>query len=258
MFIALDKLHNQGLKQAIIVVPEKAIGASFNDEPLDQVRLLGRLARGAKMESLQRARRGQWRQGQFGRRVSRERRQGAGLHPRDLPLRRRQVRRRDVRRPADRRGRVPPRLGQPRQQARPASRPVHRPRPGAYRRDDRLLLPGRRRSRAGPAGRGEVRYRHLHLLRAAQRLRISEAARHRLFLLFRLLCRRHPEGARPGREDDHPHPERQFAREHEGQDQGSRAHHRGTGRVARDRPRDRLPARQDARRPRSADRRPGR
>jgi hypothetical protein len=34
MFIALDKLTNQGLKQAIIVVPEKSIGASFNDEPL--------------------------------------------------------------------------------------------------------------------------------------------------------------------------------------------------------------------------------
>jgi superfamily II DNA or RNA helicase len=34
MFIALDKLHNQGIKQAIIVVPEKAIGASFHDEPL--------------------------------------------------------------------------------------------------------------------------------------------------------------------------------------------------------------------------------
>ncbi len=34
MFVALDKLANQGLKQAIIVVPEKAIGASFNDEPL--------------------------------------------------------------------------------------------------------------------------------------------------------------------------------------------------------------------------------
>lgn len=34
MFIALDKLHNQGVKQAVIVVPEKAIGASFNDEPL--------------------------------------------------------------------------------------------------------------------------------------------------------------------------------------------------------------------------------
>src|SRR5437868_13892534 len=34
MFIALDKLQNQGVKQAIIVVPEKAIGASFYDEPL--------------------------------------------------------------------------------------------------------------------------------------------------------------------------------------------------------------------------------
>ncbi|MDB5580875.1 MAG: helicase, restriction/modification system component YeeB [Bradyrhizobium sp.] len=34
MFIALDKLNNQGLKKAIIVVPEKSIGASFNDEPL--------------------------------------------------------------------------------------------------------------------------------------------------------------------------------------------------------------------------------
>src|ERR1700691_1921139 len=34
MFVALDKLQNQGLKQAIIVVPEKSIGASFDDEPL--------------------------------------------------------------------------------------------------------------------------------------------------------------------------------------------------------------------------------
>jgi hypothetical protein len=36
MFIALDKLHNQGLQQAIIVVPEKSIGGSFMDEPLSQ------------------------------------------------------------------------------------------------------------------------------------------------------------------------------------------------------------------------------
>src|SRR3546814_10375290 len=36
MFIALDKLHKQGLKHAIIVVPEKAIGASFHDVPLSQ------------------------------------------------------------------------------------------------------------------------------------------------------------------------------------------------------------------------------
>lgn len=36
MFIALDKLANQNLKQAIIVVPEKAIGSSFHNEPLTQ------------------------------------------------------------------------------------------------------------------------------------------------------------------------------------------------------------------------------
>ena len=36
MFIALDKLHNQELKQAIIVVPERAIGGSFGNEPLSQ------------------------------------------------------------------------------------------------------------------------------------------------------------------------------------------------------------------------------
>lgn len=34
MFIALDKLHNQGIRQAIIVVPEKSIGSSFHDEAL--------------------------------------------------------------------------------------------------------------------------------------------------------------------------------------------------------------------------------
>lgn len=36
MFIALDKLKNQGLRQAIIVVPEKSIGGSFGDEPLSR------------------------------------------------------------------------------------------------------------------------------------------------------------------------------------------------------------------------------
>lgn len=36
MFIALDKLHHQGLKQAIVVVPERSIGSSFADEPLSQ------------------------------------------------------------------------------------------------------------------------------------------------------------------------------------------------------------------------------
>ncbi|MDR0274702.1 MAG: DEAD/DEAH box helicase [Burkholderiaceae bacterium] len=36
MFIALDKLHHQGLRQAIIVVPERSIGGSFADEPLSR------------------------------------------------------------------------------------------------------------------------------------------------------------------------------------------------------------------------------
>ncbi|HHT8903463.1 TPA: DEAD/DEAH box helicase [Burkholderia cenocepacia] len=36
MFIALDKLANQGIKQALIVVPERSIGGSFADEPLSQ------------------------------------------------------------------------------------------------------------------------------------------------------------------------------------------------------------------------------
>lgn len=36
MFIALDKLHNQGLQQAIVVVPERSIGGSFADEPLSK------------------------------------------------------------------------------------------------------------------------------------------------------------------------------------------------------------------------------
>lgn len=34
MFIALDKLNNQGIKQAIIAVPEKSIGSSFANEAL--------------------------------------------------------------------------------------------------------------------------------------------------------------------------------------------------------------------------------
>lgn len=36
MFVALDKLYNQGLRKAIITVPEKSIGASFADEPLSK------------------------------------------------------------------------------------------------------------------------------------------------------------------------------------------------------------------------------
>lgn len=36
MFIALDKLTNQDVKKAIVCVPERSIGASFNSEPLSK------------------------------------------------------------------------------------------------------------------------------------------------------------------------------------------------------------------------------
>ena len=36
MFIALDKLYNRGLQQAIVVVPERSIGSSFADEAVSQ------------------------------------------------------------------------------------------------------------------------------------------------------------------------------------------------------------------------------
>ena len=36
MFIALDKLHNQNIRKAIIVVPERSIGGSFANEPLSK------------------------------------------------------------------------------------------------------------------------------------------------------------------------------------------------------------------------------
>lgn len=36
MFIVLDKLANQGLKKAVICVPERSIGASFADQPLSK------------------------------------------------------------------------------------------------------------------------------------------------------------------------------------------------------------------------------
>lgn len=36
MFIALDKIHHQGIKKAIVAVPERSIGGSFSNEPLSQ------------------------------------------------------------------------------------------------------------------------------------------------------------------------------------------------------------------------------
>lgn len=36
MFIALDKIYNQGVKKAIVAVPERSIGGSFSPEPLSK------------------------------------------------------------------------------------------------------------------------------------------------------------------------------------------------------------------------------
>jgi hypothetical protein len=94
MFIALDKLHNQGLKQAIIVVPEKSIGSSFADEPLTKYGFWADW-QVAPVEPVQRPGHG-WRQGQLSRRLSEQHRQGAGVHPRHLPVCCREVRRRGI------------------------------------------------------------------------------------------------------------------------------------------------------------------
>ena len=79
-----------------------------------------------------------------------------------------------------------------------------------------------------PAGRSEVRrsvtYTYYEQLNGYTYLK---RARHRLFLLRRLLCGRHPEGARSDREDDHPHPVASIpVRARRTSIQGSRAHHR--------------------------------
>ena len=91
MFIALDKLHNQGLKQAIIVVPETLDRRKLRRRAAVPIRFLGGLAGRAAMEPLQRARRGRSARSQNERRcgqaLPRKRRPRARLHPRDFSLR---------------------------------------------------------------------------------------------------------------------------------------------------------------------------
>lgn len=95
MFVALDKLHRQGLKQAIVVVPEKSIGASFADTPLKKFGFFtdwnvaprwnlcnSRGSDGGKVASV----------GKF----LESGEQDTGLHARDVPVRLRKVRRRSV------------------------------------------------------------------------------------------------------------------------------------------------------------------
>lgn len=90
MFIALDKLNNQGLRQAIIVVPERSIGGSFADEPLSkfgfywdwQVPPQWNLCNAFGVDQLRVA----WSKVAAVRNFG-EYRQGAGLHPCHFPLR---------------------------------------------------------------------------------------------------------------------------------------------------------------------------
>lgn len=51
MFVALDKLANQGVKKVIVAVPQQNIGRSFKDT-LEEVRLFCRLERCPILESL--------------------------------------------------------------------------------------------------------------------------------------------------------------------------------------------------------------
>jgi len=91
MFVALDKLTNQGVRQAIICVPERSIGASFGSEPISQYGFFAdwvvapqwNLCNTPGADDAKVAKP----KVKSGRRIPRQRGKGAGLHPRDLPLR---------------------------------------------------------------------------------------------------------------------------------------------------------------------------
>jgi predicted nuclease of restriction endonuclease-like (RecB) superfamily len=248
MFIALDKLQNQGSSRRSSWCRKSPSASSFNDEPLSKFGFWADWTVEPKW-NLCNAPGGGRRQGQCSVAPRSSNSDDKVLVCTHATFRFAwTVRRRGLRRPPDRRGRVPPRFGQPGQRWAPTWR-VHRARQGAHRRDDRLLFPRRCRGGAAPGGRGEVRDRHLHLLRAAQRLRAPEAARHRLFLLRGSYIDDIHEGAGPGREDHPAHPERQFAREHQGQARRSRTSSRrwATGRAPIPRPGFQLVKRADGR-----------
>ena len=87
MFIALDKLGNQGVRQAVIVVPEKTIGASFADVPLSSFGFWADWSVRPKWNLCSAPRNGR-RQGQGSEGVSGRRRPDPRLHARhvsDLP-----------------------------------------------------------------------------------------------------------------------------------------------------------------------------
>jgi hypothetical protein len=159
MFIALDKLHNQGLKQAIIVVPEKAIGASFNDEPLSKFGFWADWAVQPKWNLCNAP------GTDGGGKVTSVR---AFLQSDDKVLVcthatfRFAVDKFGVEAFDDRLIAVDEFHHVSANRSAPGS--VHRPGPGAYRGNDRVLFPGRCRACAGSPGRSQIRCHYLHLL----------------------------------------------------------------------------------------------
>lgn len=230
MFIALDKLHNQGLRQAIIVVPEKSIGASFNDEALSKfgfwadwrVEPKWNLCNapgsenGGKVKSV-----------------------GAFLASDDKGL---VCTHATVRFASDQYGveafddrliaidefhhvsanpenRLGTHLGQV-----IARDKVHVvAMTGSYFRGDAEAV----LSPQDEAKFHQVTYTYYE---QAQRLRAPQAARHRLLLLCGFLCRGHAEGPQSRREDNYSHPQCELAREHEArQERRGRPHPRSAG-----------------------------
>jgi hypothetical protein len=113
----------------------------------------------------------------------------------------------------------------------------------AHRRHDRLLLPGRRRGRARPADESKfdtVTYTYYEQLNGYEYLKQLDIG----YFFYSGPTSMTSSMSSTRREDHHPHPQRQFAREHEGQDARGGTHHRGAGRMAGHRPCHRLPARQ--------------
>jgi superfamily II DNA or RNA helicase len=246
MFIALDKLAQSGLKQAIIVVPEKSIGASFNDEPLSSLGF-GPTGRSPALEPVQRARVGQWRQGQS---------VGAFLASDDKVLVcthatfRFAVDRFGVEAFDDRLIAVDEfhhvsanpdnKLGLHLGQFIARDRVHVVAMTGSYFRGDAeaVLAP------QDEAKFDTVTYTYYEQLNGYEYLKRLDIG---YFFYSGSYADDILKVLDPAEKDHRPHPQRQFAREHEGQDQGGRAHHRGTGRLAGNRPRDRLPVGQDAR-----------
>jgi superfamily II DNA or RNA helicase len=256
MFVALDKLANQKLKQAIVVVPEKSIGASFHSEPLSQfgfwadwkVEPKWNLCdapgtdNGGKVQAVK----------QF-------------LESGDKALVcthatfRFAVEKFGVEAFDDRLIAVDEfhhvsanpdsRLGDHVRQFMARDKAHLVAMTGSYFRGDaEAVLHPEDESKFDT-----VTYTYYEQLNGYQYLKQLDIG----YYFCRQLRRRDSEGAEPDGEDDPAHTQREVAREHEGQDSRGGAHHRGTGGVARHRSRHRFSTGEGPRRTHPEDRRPG-